>query len=64
MSSAKHECFILDAACQKAEELVLDKRMFMLDDSAFDSFEIALEANPARGNRCLQKLLARPKRWN
>lgn len=56
--------FILDAACQKAEEVILDKRLFLLDDTAFDSFEQALEANPIRGNECLLHLLRRPKRWS
>jgi uncharacterized protein (DUF1778 family) len=56
--------FILDAACQKAEEVILDKRLFLLDDVAFDAFEQAMEANPIRGNECLRQLLERPKRWS
>ena len=56
--------FILDAACQKAEEVILDKRLFLLDDIAFDAFEQALEANPTRDNKCLISLLERPKRWS
>lgn len=56
--------FILEAACQKAEEVILEKQLFMLDDAAFDAFEQALQNNPARGNECLQTLLARPKRWS
>lgn len=56
--------FILDAACQKAEELILDQKLFNLDDAAFEAFEQALENNPARGNKCLQQLLGRPKRWS
>lgn len=56
--------FILEAACQKAEEVILEKQLFMLDDAAFDAFEQALQNNPARGNECLQTLLARSKRWS
>lgn len=55
--------FILDAACQRAEDVLLDKRMFLIDNSAFDAFERALESNPIGENECLQVLLARPNRW-
>lgn len=55
--------FILDAACRQAEEVILDKRMFFIESSAFDAFESALENNQARDNVCLIKLLERPKRW-
>lgn len=64
MSGRDRTSFILEAACQKAEEVILDKRLFLLHDSAFDAFEQAIEANPARGNECLHQLLARPKRWS
>lgn len=56
--------FILDAACQKAEQVILEKQLFMLNDVAFDAFEQALESNPLRDNACAQKLLQRPKRWS
>ena len=55
--------FILEAACQRAEQVIMDKQLFMLDDAAFDSFEQALESNPVQGNQRLQQLLERPKRW-
>jgi len=64
LSGRDRTSFILEAACQKAEEVILDRRLFVLDEDAFDSFEQALESNPVRGNQCLQKLLARPKRWS
>lgn len=64
MSGRDRTSFILDAACQKAEEVILDQRLFLLDDVAFDSFEQALEANPIRDNQCLLQLLERPKRWS
>lgn len=51
--------FILDAACAKAEEVILDSRHFELSNEAFDRFESALQANPMSGNVALQKLLAR-----
>ena len=64
MSGRDRTSFILEAACQKAEEVILDKRLFLLDDAAFDAFEQAIEANPVRGNKCLHQLLERPKRWS
>ena len=64
MSGRDRTSFILEAACQKAEEIILEKRLFLLDDVAFDAFEQAMDANPIRGNKCLQQLLERPKRWS
>lgn len=37
MSGRDRTSFILEAACQKAEEVILDKRLFLLDDVAFDA---------------------------
>ncbi|NUT78502.1 DUF1778 domain-containing protein [Pseudomonas sp. C1C7] len=64
MSGRDRTSFILEAACRKAEEVILEKRLFLLDDDAFDAFEQAIEANPLRGNECLHQLLERPKRWS
>lgn len=64
MSGRDRTSFILEAACQKAEEVILDKRLFLLDDVAFDAFEQAMEANPIRDNKCLLQLLERPKPWS
>src|SRR5690554_3604903 len=63
MLGSDRTSFILDAACRHAEEVILDKRMFFIDNSAFDAFERALENNPPEDNKCLIKLLKRPKRW-
>jgi uncharacterized protein (DUF1778 family) len=64
MSGRDRTSFILEAACQKAEQVILDRRLFVLDDVAFDQFERALEDNPIRENECLKQLLARPKVWD
>ncbi|MDV9031448.1 DUF1778 domain-containing protein [Pseudomonas sp. RAC1] len=56
--------FVLDAACKRAEEVLLEQRLFLLDDQAFDQFAKALENHPIRSNACVKKLLARPKRWD
>lgn len=64
MLGSDRTSFIVDAACQKAEDVILDRRLFVLDDVAFDSFERALENNPIGENTCLRQLLARPKIWS
>jgi uncharacterized protein (DUF1778 family) len=64
ISGRDRTSFILDAACQKAEEVILDQRLYVLDEKAFDAFEQALESQPIRGNTCLQRLLATPNRWS
>lgn len=56
--------FVLDAACKRAEEVLMERRFFLLDSDAFDRFSQALEDHPIRRNECLKKLLARPKRWS
>lgn len=56
--------FILDAACKRAEDVIMDRQLFMLSDDAFARFEEALEANPIRSNKCLHDLLNRKPRWS
>jgi uncharacterized protein (DUF1778 family) len=55
--------FILDAACKKAEEVILNQRWFVLANE-FDTFERALESSPLNSNECLRQLLERPSRWS
>jgi len=64
ISGSDRTSFILDAACKKAEEVILDQRLFVLADDDFDAFEQALQNNPVRSNKCLEKLLQRPSRWS
>ncbi len=56
--------FILDAACKRAEEVIMDRQLFLLSDEAFDRFEQALEQNALRDNTCLQKLMSKPAPWS
>ena len=63
MLGSDRTSLILDAACRHAEDVILDKRMFLIDNSAFDAFERALENNPIGDNKCLINLLERPNRW-
>jgi len=56
--------FILDAACRRAEEVIMDRQLFLLSDEAFDRFEQALEHNALKDNKCLQKLMSKPAPWS
>ncbi len=62
--SVDRTSFILDAACKRAEEVILDRRLFLLGDEAFDRFEQALDADPIRSNECVKRLLVKPKPWS
>ena len=54
--------FVLDAACREAEDVLLDRRLFHLDESAYQAFAHALDA-PTRRNPELKKLLSRKPLW-
>lgn len=54
--------FMLDAACREAENVLLDKRLFILDDNQFDAFEAALQ-RPISAGSAIQKLLASKTPW-
>ncbi|MFR0672427.1 DUF1778 domain-containing protein [Enterobacterales bacterium AW_CKDN230030176-1A_HGKHYDSX7] len=62
--SVDRTSFILDAACRRAEEVIVDRKLFVLSEEAFDRFEKALDAHPIRSNECVKRLLARPKPWS
>jgi len=48
--------FILEAACREATELLLDPRLFLVDEKAYKRFVDALDAPPAE-NKSLKRLL-------
>lgn len=54
--------FILDVACREAENVLLDQRLFYLDNDAFEAFKSALE-KPVPENDKLKALLAEPSPW-
>jgi len=62
--SVDRTSFILDAACKCAEEVILDRRFFLLSDEAFDRFEQSLDADPIKGNECVKRLLVKPRLWS
>lgn len=54
--------FMLEAACQKAEDVLLDRRVFPLDDGKWQDFLNALDA-PVQPNHKLRSLLNTPAPW-
>ena len=54
--------FMLEAACQEAENVLLDRRLFHLKDEEYESFETALKT-PVSDNPALRKLLDQKSSW-
>jgi uncharacterized protein (DUF1778 family) len=54
--------FMLEAAYREAERVLLDRRLFALDDEAYAEFMAAIDAPPADNPR-LRKLLVTPAPW-
>lgn len=54
--------FMLEAACREATEVLLDQRLFMLDEKAYKRFSDALDAPPAENKR-LKRLLMSKAPW-
>jgi uncharacterized protein (DUF1778 family) len=55
--------FVLESACQAAEQTLLDQRLFMVSDSQYLALLDLLE-RPAEDNAGLQDLFARPAPWD
>jgi uncharacterized protein (DUF1778 family) len=54
--------FMLEAACEKAEQVLLDQTIFVLDATRFDRFQAALQAAP-RPSAQLLRLLSTRAPW-
>ncbi|WP_034641325.1 type II toxin-antitoxin system TacA family antitoxin [Chitinilyticum aquatile] len=54
--------FMLEAACEKAQAVILDRTFFALDEAAFARFSAALDA-PVDANPELERLLSRRPAW-
>jgi len=54
--------FMLDAACREATLVLLDQRLFLVDEKAFKRFNEALDKVPADNPR-LRRLLASKAPW-
>ena len=54
--------FMLEAACRAADSVLLDRRLFLLDEKAYKRFTAALDKPPA-DNPKLRRLLAARAPW-
>ncbi|KTD65227.1 type II toxin-antitoxin system TacA family antitoxin [Legionella spiritensis] len=55
--------FILDTACQAAEQTLLDQRLFMVSNENFEKFSKLLD-RPPMDNEGLKKLFSKPSPWD
>jgi uncharacterized protein (DUF1778 family) len=55
--------FMLEAACREANTVLLDRRLFLLDEKAYRRFITALDTPPA-DNRRLRRLLTSKAPWD
>ena len=55
--------FMLESARKEAVNTLLDHRMFLLDDAAYEKFTACLNA-PARPTKALKTLLSTPAPWD
>jgi len=54
--------FMLDTACREAENVLLDRRFFVLSPAAFDKFTTMLD-KPPKDNPKLRRLLQTKSPW-
>jgi len=55
--------FMLEAACQAAENILLDQRLFLVDDETFCAFQAQFDA-PVADNKKLHYLLNQKLPWD
>jgi uncharacterized protein (DUF1778 family) len=53
---------MLEVACREAENVLLDRRLFLVDAEAYQEFETLLNA-PVNDNPALQALLSGKAPW-
>lgn len=54
--------FILETTRKAAEQTLLDRRLYLLDDERFAAFEAAL-AEPVESSAALRKTMSTPPPW-
>ena len=54
--------FVLSSVCEKAEQTLLDQRLFMVDEQTWLAFQDALES-PAQAKKGMQSLIEEPAIW-
>jgi len=62
LSGKSRTDFMLDAACEKAQQVLLDRTMFNLDEAGFRRFTRLLDA-PVEGGEAVLRLLKRRAPW-
>jgi uncharacterized protein (DUF1778 family) len=62
VSGKNRSDFMLEAACREAENILLDQRLLMLNDSDFNTFLSMLDA-PVKDSPELNKLMAHKAAW-
>ncbi len=55
--------FMLEVACREAENVLLDRRLFLVDDEGYQAFETLLKA-PVNDNPALRRLLSSKAPWD
>ena len=63
MLGQSRSAFILERSVQAAEAVLLDQRLFVVDDATYDAFEAALDA-PVKDNPKLAALLRKRAPWD
>jgi len=54
--------FVLSSVCEKAEQTLLDQRLFMVDEQTWLAFQDAL-GRPAHAKKGLKSLITEPAIW-
>ena len=54
--------FMLEIACREAESILLDQKLFMLNETDYNAFISTLEA-PVKDNPALRKLMSQNAPW-
>jgi len=54
--------FMLEVACQEAENVLLDQRLFLTDEQTFNTFQALLDT-PVEDNEALHNLLNKKAPW-
>ncbi len=55
--------FMLEAACREATSVLLDQRLFLVDEATFERFTTALDKRPSDNPR-LKRLLRSKAPWD
>lgn len=54
--------FVLDTMCEASENVLLDQRLFWIDEAAFESFQAILDS-PPEPTDALRRTMTTPPPW-